>query len=48
MLAAGPMQTTYSFDRPLIRLLKELAKRPRAGRVHVEKGRLRLTVGSAG
>jgi hypothetical protein len=42
MLAAGPMQTTYYFDKPLVRLLKELAKRPRAGRVYVEKGDLRL------
>ena len=47
MLAAGPMQTGYYFDKPLVRLLKELAKRPRAGRVHVEKGDLRLTVASA-
>jgi oxaloacetate decarboxylase alpha subunit len=42
MLAAGPMQTAYYFDQPLVRLLKELAKRPRAGRVYVEKGDLRL------
>ena len=42
MLAAGPLQTTYYFDKPLVRLLKELAKRPRAGRVYVEKGDLRL------
>ena len=48
MQAAGPMQTDYHFDRPLVRLLRELAKRPRAGRVHVEKGDFRLTVGSAG
>ena len=47
MQAAGPMQTDYHFDRPLVRLLRELAKRPRAGRVHVEKGDFRLTVGSA-
>ena len=48
MQAAGPMQTDYHFDRPLVRLLRVLAKRPRAGRVHVEKGDFRLTVGSAG
>ena len=44
MLAAGPMQTDYYFDKPVVRLLKELAKRPRAGRVHVAKGDLHLTV----
>ena len=32
MLAAGPMRTVYHFDKPIVRLLKELAKRPRAGR----------------
>jgi oxaloacetate decarboxylase alpha subunit len=42
MLAAGPMQTAWHFDKPLVRLLKELAKRPRAGRVYVEKGDLKL------
>jgi oxaloacetate decarboxylase alpha subunit len=42
MLAAGPMQTTYHFDKPLVRLLKELATRPRAGRVYIEKDDLRL------
>jgi oxaloacetate decarboxylase alpha subunit len=42
MLAAGPLRTAYYFDKPLVRLLKELAKRPRAGRVYVEKGDLRL------
>jgi oxaloacetate decarboxylase alpha subunit len=42
MRAAGPMQTAYFFDKPLVRLLKELAKRPRAGRVYVEKGDLKL------
>ena len=47
MLAAGPMQTDYYFDKPVVRLLKELARRPRAGRVYVEKGGLRLTVGGA-
>lgn len=42
MLAAGPMKTAYHFDKPLVRLMKELAKRPRAGRVYVEKGDLKL------
>ena len=42
MLAAGPMQTHYWFDKPLVRLLDELAKRPRLGRVYVEHKGLRL------
>ncbi len=42
MLAAGPMQTRYFFDKPLVRLMKELATRPRAGRVYIEKSDLKL------
>ena len=44
MLAAGAMQTAYHFDKPLVRLMKELAKRRRAGRIYIEKGDLRLAV----
>lgn len=42
MLAAGPMQTDYSFDTPLVRLIKELTHRPNLTRVVVQKGDLRL------
>jgi oxaloacetate decarboxylase alpha subunit len=42
MLAAGPLRTRYYFDKPVVRLLKELAKRPRANRVYIEKGDLRI------
>jgi oxaloacetate decarboxylase (Na+ extruding) subunit alpha len=34
MLAAGPMQTDYVFEKPLVRLMRELAAR-RISRVHV-------------
>jgi oxaloacetate decarboxylase alpha subunit len=27
MLAAGPMKTTYEFEAPLVRLMRELAER---------------------
>ena len=47
MRAAGPLRTAYYFDKPVVRLLKELAQRPRPGRVDVEKGALRLTVDGA-
>ena len=33
MLAAGPMQTDYVFEKPLVRLVRELASRKFA-RVH--------------
>ena len=42
MRAAGAMRTEYSFDKPIVHLLKELAKRPRAGRIFIEKGDFRL------
>ncbi len=44
MLAAGSMQTEYSFDKPIVRLLRELAKRRRSNRIYIEKGDLRLAV----
>jgi oxaloacetate decarboxylase alpha subunit len=48
MLAAGAMQTEYSFAKPLVRLLRELAARPRVGRVYVEKGGLQLEINAQG
>lgn len=49
MLAAGPTRTEYRFDQPVVRLLKELAKRPKLGRVWIQKGdtQLRLGTGAA-
>ena len=47
MRAAGPLQTDYYFDKPVVRLLRELAQRPRMGRIYVEKSDLRLEVNSA-
>jgi oxaloacetate decarboxylase alpha subunit len=47
MLATGSMKTEYSFDKPLVRLLRELAKRPQAGRICLTKGDLRLEVAPA-
>lgn len=42
MLAAGPMQTQYSFETPIAGLLKELMKTRKAGRVYVSKGGLQI------
>lgn len=42
MLAAGPMQTEYHFDKPLVRLLKELVKRKKFARVFIERNGMRL------
>lgn len=35
MLAAGSMKTEYEFEQPLVRLVRELASRPRIARVHI-------------
>ena len=45
MLAAGPLQAEYHFEKPLIRLLKELAKRHRPGRIFIAKGSTRFELG---
>ena len=37
MFAAGAMKTTYEFEPPIARLLRELAKRPRLARVYVQR-----------
>jgi oxaloacetate decarboxylase (Na+ extruding) subunit alpha len=47
MRAAGPMQTQYYFDQPIVRLLKELAKRRNVGRIAISKGCTRLELGPA-
>ena len=47
MLAAGPMKTEYYFDKPIVRLLQELAKRRHPGRIYIEKGAMRLELGRA-
>jgi len=47
MLAAGPTRTQYSFDAPLVRLLRELAGRSPTVHVRVERPGLRLEIGPA-
>jgi oxaloacetate decarboxylase alpha subunit len=47
MRAAGPMQTEYYFDQPIVRLLRELAKRRNVGRIAISKGATRLELGPA-
>ena len=48
MRAAGPLQTEYCFDQPIVRLLRELAKRRNPGRIAISKGDTRLELGAAG
>ncbi|MBI4191033.1 MAG: carboxylase [Betaproteobacteria bacterium] len=47
MLAAGPIQTEYYFEKPIVRLLNELAKRRKPARIYIEKGSTRLELGPA-
>lgn len=44
MLAAGPIRTAYSFQRPLERLLRELTQRRRWTHISLEKADLKLTI----
>ncbi len=48
MLAAGPMRTEYHFDKPVVRLLRELAKRRSPARIFISKGDFRLELGPSG
>jgi len=47
MLAAGPIRTQYEFDVPLVRLLKEIASRPRLARVYISTSELELDLRSS-
>lgn len=47
MISAGPMRIEYSFDQPLVRLFKELARRPKLGRISITKGDTHLELGMA-
>ncbi len=44
MRTAGPMRLTYRFEPPVVKLLAELAKRLRHGRVYIEKGDTRIDI----
>lgn len=46
MLAASPMRTAYKFNPPVVKLMEALAKRPRPGRVYIEKGNTRIEIKS--
>lgn len=47
MLAAGPMRTTYPFQGSALKLLEELSKQRRFGRVYIEKADTKIEVVSA-
>jgi len=47
MQAAGAMKTEYSVRTPLVRLLEELARRPKLGHVYIERGDLRVELAPA-
>ena len=47
MLASGAMPTGYFFEKPILRLLDELAKRRTPARIYIEKGPLRLDLAPA-
>lgn len=42
MKAGGSMRTEYHFEKPVVTLIQELAKRRCAGRIYIEKGSTRL------
>jgi oxaloacetate decarboxylase (Na+ extruding) subunit alpha len=46
MLAAGPMETSYSAASPIVDLVTKLAQRRKPGRVYIRKGDFELSMGS--
>ena len=44
MLKAGPMQTEYHFEKPIVHLIRELANRPKFGRVYVRSADLSVDI----
>ncbi len=47
MLAAGPARTAYTFEKPLVRLVRELAQRRAHRHIRVERGDIRIEVSTA-
>ena len=47
MLAAGPARTEYTFEKPLVRLVRELARRRAHRHIRVERGDIRIEVSTA-
>jgi oxaloacetate decarboxylase alpha subunit len=48
MLAAAPARTEYSFDRPLVRLVRELTRQSKYRHVCIERPDLRLRIRAGG
>jgi oxaloacetate decarboxylase alpha subunit len=46
MLAAGPIKTEYRYESPVVQLLKEIARRPKAGRVYIQRDDLLIDLRS--
>ncbi|MEP7208491.1 MAG: pyruvate carboxylase subunit B [Casimicrobiaceae bacterium] len=46
MLAAGPMDTSYSAQSPIVELVQRLVQRRKPGRVYIRKGDFELSVNS--
>lgn len=47
MLATGPARTEYQFEKPLVRLLRELAKRRDRRHIYIERGDVKIEIQSS-
>ncbi len=47
MLAAGPARTEYTFEKPLVRLVRELARRREYRHIYFEHGDMRIEINAA-
>ncbi len=48
MLAAGPTRTEYSFEKPLVRLVRELLRRREYRHMHLESGEIQININRTG
>lgn len=48
MLAAGPTRTAYTFEKPLVRLLRELTRRRKYRHIHIERRDIRIDINPNG
>lgn len=44
MLAAGPTRTEYHFEKPIVHLIRELANRPKLGRIYIRSADLSVDI----
>jgi len=48
MLAAGPTRTAYTFEKPMVRLVRELTRRRKYRHIYIERRDIRIDINPNG